>query len=116
MEGVASEAASLAGTLRLGKVIYLYDDNDISSEGSTEISFTEQVGERFDAYGWHVQRVDGNDIDGVDAAIKAARAETERPSLVIARTVIGFGSPHKAGTAGGPGGPLGDEGIRATKR
>jgi transketolase len=116
MEGVASEAASLAGTLRLGKVIYLYDDNDISIEGSTEISFTEQVGERFDAYGWNVQRVDGNDIDGVAAAIEAARAETERPSLVIARTVIGFGSPHKAGTAGVHGAPLGDEEVRLTKR
>src|SRR3990170_5854634 len=116
MEGVASEAASLAGTLRLGKVIYLYDDNDISIEGSTEISFTEQVGERFDAYGWHVQHVDGNDIDGVAAAIEAARAETERPSLVIAPTVIGFGSPHKAGTAGGHRGPRCGQGNRPAKR
>jgi transketolase len=116
MEGVSSEAASLAGTLRLGKLIYLYDDNEISIEGSTDIAFTEQVGERFDAYGWHVQRVDGNDVEAVTAAIKAARAEDTRPSLIIARTVIGFGSPHKAGTAEVHGAPLGEEEVRLTKR
>ncbi len=116
MEGISSEAASLAGTLKLGKVVYLYDDNDISIEGSTQIAFTEQVGERFDAYGWHVQRVDGNDIDAVTRAIDAARAETGRPSLITARTVIGFGSPHKAGTAAVHGAPLGDEEVRLTKR
>jgi transketolase len=116
MEGVSSEAASLAGTLGLGKVVYLYDDNDISIEGSTEIAFREQVGERFDAYGWHVQRADGNDIGAVARAIDAAREETERPSLIIARTVIGFGSPHKAGTAAVHGAPLGDDEVRLTKR
>ncbi len=116
MEGVSSEAASLAGTLGLGKIIYLYDDNEISIEGSTEMTFTEQVGERFDAYGWHVQRVDGNDVEAVAAAIEAARAEDTRPSLIIARTVIGFGSPHKAGTAEVHGAPLGEEEVRLTKR
>ena len=116
MEGISSEAASLAGTLKLGKVVYLYDDNDISIEGSTEIAFTEQVGDRFDAYGWHVQRVDGNDIEAVAQAIAAARDETERPSLIVARTVIGFGSPHEAGTAAIHSGPLGDDEVRATKR
>jgi transketolase len=115
MEGISSEAASLAGTLKLGKVVYLYDDNDISIEGSTQIAFTEQVGERFDAYGWHVQRVDGNDVEAVARALAAARGETERPSLIIARTVIGFGSPHKAGTAAVHGAPLGEDEVRLTK-
>ena len=116
MEGLSSEAASLAGTLRLGKLIYLYDNNEISIEGSTDIAFTERVGERFDAYGWHVQRLDGNDLEAVTAALKAARAEDTRPSLIIARTVIGFGSPHKAGTAEVHGAPLGEEEVRLTKR
>ncbi len=115
MEGVSSEAASLAGTLGLGKLVYLYDDNDISIEGSTEIAFTEQVGQRFDAYGWQVQRVDGNDIEEVAGAIERARADSVRPSLIIARTVIGYGSPHKAGTAGVHGAPLGEEEVRLTK-
>ena len=116
MEGVAAEAASLAGTLRLGKLIYLYDDNEISIEGSTDIAFTEQVGRRFEAYDWHVQRVDGNDVDAVATAINTARAHAERPSLIMARTVIGFGSPHAAGTAQVHGAPLGEEEIRLTKR
>jgi transketolase len=115
MEGVSSEAASLAGTLKLGKLIYLYDDNDISIEGSTDLAFTEQVGERFDAYRWHVQRVDGNDVEAVAGAIEAARDVADQPSLIIARTVIGFGSPHKAGTAGVHGAPLGEEEVRLTK-
>ena len=116
MEGVASEAASLAGTLRLGKLIYLYDDNEITIEGSTDIAFTEEVGRRFEAYGWQVQRVDGNDIEAVGEAIEHARAEESRPSLIIAQTVIAFGSPHKAGTAEAHGAPLGEEEIRLTKR
>jgi transketolase len=115
MEGVSSEAASLAGTLKLGKLIYLYDDNDISIEGSTDLAFTEQVGERFDAYRWHVQRVDGNDMEAVAGAIEVARGATDQPSLIIARTVIGFGSPHKAGTASVHGAPLGEEEVRLTK-
>ena len=116
MEGVSSEAASLAGTLGLGKLIYLYDDNGISIEGGTEIAFTEQVGRRFQAYDWHVQRVDGNDVEAVAAAIERARAETARPSLIMARTVIGFGSPARAGTPEVHGAPLGDEEVRRTKR
>ena len=116
MEGVASEAASLAGTLKLGKLIYLYDDNEISIEGSTDIAFTEEVGARFDAYGWHTERVEGNDIAAVTAAIERAQAEGDRPSLIIARTVIGFGSPHKAGTAEVHGAPLGEEEVRLTKQ
>ena len=116
MEGVSAEAASLAGTLRLGKLIYLYDDNEISIEGGTDIAFTEQVGRRFEAYDWQVQRVDGNDVEGVAAAIERARAETARPSLIMARTIIGFGSPHGAGTAAVHGAPLGDEEVRLTKR
>src|SRR5689334_5083553 len=93
MEGVASEAASLAGHLKLGKLIYLYDDNHISLDGPTSLAFTEDVLKRFDAYGWHTQRVeDGNDLDGIEAAIKAAQGEMERPSLIAVRTVIGYGS------------------------
>ena len=116
MEGVASEAASLAGTLRLGKLIYLYDDNEISIEGSTDIAFTEEVGRRFEAYGWQVQHADGNSIAEVSEAIERARAEVNKPSLIIARTVIAFGSPHKEGTAEAHGAPLGEEEVRLTKQ
>ncbi|MBN1680811.1 MAG: transketolase [Anaerolineae bacterium] len=116
MEGVASEAASMAGHLKLGKLIYLYDDNAISIEGSTSIAFTEDVGKRFEAYGWHVLRVsDGTDLDAIEQAIQAARDETERPSLVIVKTIIGYGSPNKAGTAGVHGAPLGEDEVRLTK-
>ena len=115
-EGVSSEAASLAGTLRLGKLIYLYDDNDISIEGNTDIAFAENVAQRFQAYGWHVVGpIDGMDPEGVDSAIRMAQAETGRPSLIVCRTVIGFGSPHKAGTASAHGEPLGKEEIRLAK-
>jgi len=115
-EGVASEAASLAGTLRLGKLIYLYDDNDISIEGNTDIAFAENVTQRFQAYGWHViGPIDGMDPEVVDSAIRMAQAETARPSLIVCRTVIGFGSPNKAGTASAHGEPLGEEEIRLTK-
>jgi len=117
MEGVASEAASLAGHLKLGKLIYLYDDNKISIDGSTELAFTEDVGRRFEAYGWHVQRVvDGNDLDAVDAAICAAQAETSRPSLIMCRTHIGFGSPNKQDTSKAHGEPLGDDEVKFTKQ
>lgn len=115
MEGVASEAASLAGHLRLGKLIYLYDDNKISIDGSTDLAFTEDVGRRFEAYGWHVQRIDGMDADAVDAALTAARAEASRPSLIVARTHIGYGSPRYQDTAFAHGNPLGEEEVRATK-
>ncbi len=117
MEGVAAEAASMAGHLGLGKLIYLYDDNDISIDGSTDITFTENVGARFESYNWHVQHVeDGNDLDALTAAIEAAKLETGKPSMIIVRTVIGFGSPNKAGTAGIHGSPLGDEEVVLTKR
>ncbi|HUY82074.1 MAG TPA: transketolase [Acidobacteriaceae bacterium] len=99
MEGISHEAASLAGTLGLGKLIFLYDDNQISLDGPTELSFTEDVEKRFEAYHWHVQRVaDGNDLDALSKAIEAARAETGKPSLIAVRTVIGYGSPL-AGTS-----------------
>ena len=115
-EGVASEASSLAGTLRLGKLIYLYDDNGISIEGDTDIAFTEDVGQRFRAYGWHVVGpIDGMDTDAVDSAIRAAQAETSRPSLIICTTVIGYGSPNKAGTGSAHGEPLGEEESRLAK-
>lgn len=115
-EGVASEAASLAGTLRLGKLIYLYDDNDISIEGNTDIAFAENVAQRFQAYGWHViGPIDGMDPDCVDAAIRMAQAETGHPSLIICRTIIGYGSPNKARTASAHGEPLGEEEVRLTK-
>jgi len=117
MEGVTSEAASLAGHLRLGNLIYLYDNNHISIEGSTDLAFTEDVGRRFEAYGWHVQRVeDGNDLDAIDAAIRAAQAERSRPSLIIVTTTIGYGSPNKAGTAEVHGSPLGAEELALTKQ
>ncbi len=116
MEGVASEAASLAGHLALGKLICLYDDNHISIEGSTGLAFTEDVGARFEAYGWQVLRVaDGNDRPAIHAAISAARAETNRPSLIQVRTVIGYGSPNKEGTAESHGAALGAEEVKLTK-
>ena len=115
MEGIASESASLAGHLKLGRLIYLYDDNNISLDGSTLMSFTENVTKRFEAYGWHVQEVDGNDLTAVDAAIRAAKADS-RPSLIRTRTIIGYGSPHKAGTHKAHGEPLGVEEVKLTKQ
>ena len=115
-EGVASEAASLAGTLRLGKLIYLYDDNDISIEGNTDIAFAENVAQRFQAYGWHVfGPIDGMDPEVVASSISLAKAETRRPSLIICRTIIGYGSPNKAGTASAHGEPLGEEEVLQAK-
>lgn len=115
MEGVASEAASLAGTLGLGKLIYLYDDNHITIEGNTEIAFREDVGKRFEAYGWQVLRVaDSEDIDALENAIKEAKSDTEHPSLIIVRTHIGYGSP-KQDNASCHGEPLGAEGVAKTK-
>ncbi len=117
MEGISSEAASLAGHLRLGNIIYLYDDNHISIDGSTDLSFTEDRLKRFEAYGWHVQQVtDGNDLTAIDAAIAHAEQATDRPSIIAVRTHIGFGSPHKQDTAEAHGSPLGDEEIRLTKK
>jgi transketolase len=118
MEGVSAEAASLAGHLRLGKLIYLYDANDVSLDGPTSLTFTEDVGRRYEAYGWHVQRVERGDTDlaAIDLAIAAARAQTDRPSLVLVRTTIGFGSPNKAGTSTAHGSPLGKDEVALTKR
>lgn len=116
MEGVSSEAASLAGTLKLGKLIYLYDDNRISIDGSTDLAFTEDRGKRFEAYGWHVQYVDdGNDVEAIDAAIKAAKKD-ERPSLIVCRTHIGYSLPTKQDTAAAHGSPPGWEEIDASKK
>jgi transketolase len=115
MEGIASEAASLAGHLSLGRLIYLYDDNNISIDGSTDLAFTEDRAVRFRAYGWQVLRVeDGNDVDAIDRAIVEAKAEP-RPSLIICRTTIGYGAPKKQGTAKAHGEPLGDEELNAAK-
>jgi transketolase len=116
MEGVASEAASLAGHLGLGNLIYLYDDNRITIEGSTSLAFTESVPQRFEAYGWHVQQVQGDDLEGIEAAIRCAQAVPDRPSLICTRTHIGHGSPNKQDTAGAHGAPLGEEEVRLTKK
>src|SRR6266487_4864132 len=115
MEGVSSEAASLAGHLQLGRIIYFYDDNHISIDGSTDLAFTEDRAARFEAYHWHVQKVeDGNDVEAIDAALKAAQADP-RPSLIAVRTIIGYGAPHKQGTAKAHGEALGDEELNAAK-
>jgi len=116
MEGVSAEAASLAGHLKLGHLIYLYDDNKITIEGETSIAFNEDVTERFQAYGWHVQSVaDGNDTDAIHTAIINAQNETGRPSLIKVRTHIGFGSPNKVDTAAAHGAPLGKDEVRLVK-
>lgn len=115
MEGVSSEAASLAGHLSLGRLVYLYDDNQISIDGSTELAFTEDRVARFTAYGWHVQTLpDGNDVGAVDRAIEAAKNDP-RPSLIACRTIIGYGAPNKQGTAKVHGEPLGEEELRLAK-
>lgn len=117
MEGISAEAASLAGHLGLGKLIYLYDDNHISIEGNTEIAFTEDVLARFAAYGWHTDRVtDGNDLAAITSAIKNAQAETNRPSLIAVRTHIGYGSPNKQDSPKAHGSALGAEEVRLTKK
>jgi transketolase len=119
MEGISAEAGSLAGHLRLGKLIYLYDSNDVSLDGPTSLAFsTEDVGKRYEAYGWQVIHVDdGNtDLDAIDAAIAQARADTSRPSLIVIRTTIGYGSPHTQGTSQAHGSPLGEEEAALTKK
>ncbi len=116
MEGVSAEAASLAGHLKLGNLIYLYDDNKITIEGDTSLTFNEDVGERFRAYGWHVQSVDdGNNLEAIHEAILNAQNDTKRPSLIKVRTHIGFGSPNKVDTAGAHGAPLGKDEVRLVK-
>jgi transketolase len=116
MEGLSTEAASLAGTLRLGRLIVLYDANRITLSATTDITFLEDVGGRFAACGWHVQHIDGNDLSAVDAALVAACAAEDRPSLIVARTHIGHGSPAKQDTFEAHGEPLGPDEVRATKR
>jgi transketolase len=117
MEGVSSEAASLAGHLRLGKLICLYDDNHITLSASTHITFTEDRARRFEAYGWHTQTVEnGNDLEAIDRALRAAQAERERPSLILVGTHIGYGSPHKQDTFEAHGSPLGEEEVKSTKQ
>ncbi len=116
MEGVTAEAASLAGHLQLGNIIYLYDDNHITIEGNTNLAFDEDVAQRFEAYGWHVQVLaDGNDLEALSAAIKNAQKEINRPSLIKVRTHIGYGSPNKADTASAHGSPLGEEEVKLVK-
>ena len=116
MEGISAEAGSLAGHWGLGNLIYLYDDNQITIDGGTDLSFTENVRGRFEAQGWQVLEADGQDYDAVNEALVAARAETERPSLIITRTTIGFGSPKVAGTSKAHGAPLGAGGDQARPR
>ncbi|HLI31089.1 MAG TPA: transketolase, partial [Terriglobia bacterium] len=117
MEGISSEAASLAGHLGLNNLIYLYDNNHVSLEGPTETAFTEDVGERFESYGWFVQNLpDGNDLEAVEKALRAAQTEKERPSIIIARTHIGYGSPHKQDTYLAHGSPLGEDEVKLTKQ
>ncbi|MFN2138582.1 MAG: transketolase [Candidatus Promineifilaceae bacterium] len=115
MEGISHEACSLAGHWGLGKLIVFYDDNSITIDGSTRLSFTEDVLKRFEAYGWHTELVDGHDPSAILAATEIARDETARPSLIACRTLIGFGSPNKEGTAKAHGEPLGEDEIRLTK-
>lgn len=116
MEGIASEAASLAGHLKLGNMVYLYDDNHISLADPTDVCFSESVPERFESYGWHVQSVDGHDLQAVADCLDKAVAETGRPSIICARTTIGFGSPNKSGTADVHGSPLGADEAKLTKQ
>jgi len=117
MEGVSHEACSFAGHLKLGKLIGVYDDNHITIDGKTELTFSDDTAKRFESYGWHVQRVaDGNDLAAIDAALAAARRVADRPSLIILRTHIGFGSPNKQDSAGAHGAPLGEEEVKLTKQ
>ena len=117
MEGISHEAASIAGHLKLGKLIFFYDDNHITIDGSTSLAFSEDVGKRFDAYGWHVQKVDDvNNLNSLETALLTARNETGKPSIIITKTHIGFGSPHKQDTADAHGSPLGEEEIKLTKK
>lgn len=117
MEGVSHEASSFAGHQRLGKLIVFYDDNNISIDGSTNLAFTEDVGKRYEAYGWHVQHLDNvNDLDAMDRVIENAQKEKTRPSFIVTKTHIGFGSPNKQDTSSAHGSPLGDEEVKLTKK
>jgi transketolase len=116
MEGVANEAASIAGHLGLGNLIFLYDDNHITIDGETRLSFSDDVAARFEAKHWHVQRLDGRDLPGLRKALVAARAETGRPSLIVLRTHIGLGSPNKQDSSKAHGAPLGADEVKLTKQ
>ena len=116
MEGISHEVCSLAGTLNLGKLILFYDDNGISIDGEVEQWFTDDTSNRFEAYGWQTLSVDGHDPDAIAAAIVNAQKESKRPTLISCKTIIGFGSPNKQGTAATHGAPLGDEEIAATRK
>ena len=117
MEGVAQEAASLAGHLGLGKLIYLYDDNYVTLAAGTDLTFTEDRAKRFEAYGWHVQSVaDGNDLKAIEGTLQSAQKETGRPSIIMVRTHLGYGSPHKQDTSEAHGAPLGEEEVKLTKQ
>lgn len=116
MEGLSSEAASLAGHLGLGKMIYLYSDNKITIDGGTDLSFTENVQNRFKAYGWHTEKVDAYDLNAIDRAIKNAKGEKSKPSLLLMQTHIGYGSPHKQDTSDAHGAPLGEDEIKLVKK
>jgi len=116
MEGISYEAASMAGHMGLGKIIYIYDSNDISIEGDTNLTFSEDVKKRFDSCGWHVQKIDGHSFEEIELAVLAAQKETEKPSLIIARTRIAKGSPGKEGSESSHGAPLGDDEVAASKK
>ena len=116
MEGISYEAASLAGHMGLGNLIYIYDSNDISIEGSTELAFSDDITKRFEAFHWHVQTIDGHDTDAIESAVLEAQKVTDRPSIIVARTKIAKGSPGKEGSEASHGSPLGEEEIRATKQ
>ncbi|MBV9464053.1 MAG: transketolase, partial [Verrucomicrobiae bacterium] len=116
MEGVTAEAVSLAGHLGLGKLIYFYDDNQVSIEGKTDLAYSDDVAKRFEGYHWHVQKIDGHDHEQIAAALKAAQAETSRPSIIIGKTIIGWGSPKMQGTPKAHSDAFGEDEVRATKR
>ncbi|HET9495202.1 MAG TPA: transketolase, partial [Chloroflexia bacterium] len=117
MEGVSSEAASIAGFLKLGNLIYFYDDNNITIDGPATLAFREDVGKRFEAYGWHIQHVDDvNDLDALRSSIRAAQGEKDRPSLIVVKSTIAYGSPNKANTAEAHGSPLGKDEVVLTKQ
>ena len=117
MEGISHESASLAGHLKLGKIIFFYDDNGITIDGKTSLAFSENIQKRFEAYGWQTLNIDDvNDLSQIDKAVEQAQKETNKPTLIITKTHIGFGSPNKQDTASAHGSPLGEEEIKLTKK
>src|SRR5690606_20678679 len=114
MEGVAAEASSLAGHLGLGRLIVFYDDNEITIDGKTELAFSEDVAKRYESYGWHILHVDGHDVEAVEAAVRTAQSVTDKPSLIVTKTTIGWGTP-KAGTSAAHSDAMGKESIKALR-